>query len=186
MNTKYVGFRATEELLNNVDDWAADNTGGNRSAAITEILTRYFDRESDSQILENIIEKKMNELLDKVVRVSSRGTKAALGNMFLCSSLIPSLSQSVEELGYMLSTAISSSGTPLDTDEFDSSVEPFSVWKGLGPEEAFAISWKAGGRLQSSRNNVAYNTAKKDLFSFFQDPGKEVASPVAFWSDRYE
>lgn len=163
MPANFVGIKLKPDLLERVDSYASACTGGNRSAAIAELIESGLrHKEVDEEMAASIadaVEKAMERVEDSIVRISSRGAKASLANLILCSTFLPAIADMEAESAKV--SAILHGKDPYD-ETFDGMAEAAAYIHDFHlahPGEVFDFAWKAGGIAHNSGRRVSYTMA---------------------------
>lgn len=159
-----IGFKARPELIQAIEEYAAEHTAGNRSAAITSLIEAGLHNVHIDDYLAGVIKRAADEAMERVearvARAASRESKASLASLILCSTYLPAIADEVME-----SAKLSARLHGRDIDDclygIDEAAAYISDMSFAHPSEVFDFAWNAGGRAQGQRGRVSYGNAVK-------------------------
>lgn len=163
MGKEFVGLRLDEETIKAVDNYAKENTDGNRSEAFRQIIERGLESESANKVFEDKLNQVMDEQYERMLKVTSRGTKAALANLFLCSTYLPAISDENIATKKMLQNFFDVNRLNIDDESFEDATWKIDKFLGAFPSDIFDFMFKAGGKLQRMEGTPNYSEAERGL-----------------------
>ena len=158
-----IRFHEEDQRVTRIRSFAESHTDGNEAEAIRQLVGTGLDAVESASVIENAISAKLDEAIDRMAKVSSRGTKAALASLVLSSTYLPVIAEAVSESSRLLVTKARKDGVDLSAESVDAAMGPIAKHRGAVPSTAFDFAWDAGGRLQAQRGSADYRAATKGL-----------------------
>lgn len=159
----HLTIRVSDDLLSEIESYARTNTDGNRSAAIKRLLESGLSISKATDQCVSSVRSILDESLDKMYRIASRGTKASLASLVMAASYMPSTSSIAAETGRLVIDAARKQGIGLPVEIYEEACGRSGKAAGASAEEAMDYCWRAAGRIQQAGSKPTYSAATKGL-----------------------
>ena len=170
---KTITVKLDSETLSAIDSFAqAEGVG--RSEAVRALVVRALNQgtltdEIAEKVADPIAEtiakqtERLEELEDRLAKVSARGTKAALATLVATATYMAPIGNVARANHNLIALALEREGLSVPPQNIDYDLAALCEWEGLGADELFAFSWEAGGRIQRTGTKATYAAAVKGI-----------------------
>lgn len=161
MAKKQTPIRFEEDELAEIRQYANSYCKGNLSMAVRQLCTKALAPATAQTAIELRVEEMINDGIERMLKIQSRGTKSALANLALSSMFFPAIAEGLRAVG---EAAIS--GKRCDEreelqEEIDSALYTIGDFTGLSQNIVFGKAWTTGGRLQAQSGTPSLHEATK-------------------------
>lgn len=183
-------FSLSEDTFGKLKDYA-DAHSMNLSATVESLLGKALSQEEawagerlaeTEPILEELRELKelitytlaehekareasMDEIIDRVARASSRGTKASLANLLATVTYLGAVANLTNSTHHLTQKAWETMGFEIRDQRVESDQALLLELRDLSPADFLTACWKGGGRASSSGQAMNYPELMRGLFS---------------------
>lgn len=158
-----VRFKDNDPLVDRIGAFAQSHTNGNEAEAIRRLVSEGLASAERASLVEEAVDRKLDEGIERMAKIASKGTKASLAALALSATYLPPMADAAGESARLVAEASRRQGATVPTDPVDAALSPLAKHHGAGPADAFKFAWTAGGRLQAMKNGVDYRAAVKGI-----------------------
>ena len=162
----HLNVRLDDDQYDSLKSYAKARTDGNLSAAIRDVIALGLDADARMKTAELSVSALLDDFIERFARVQSRGTRAALANLYLASAYLPSIADAVEASARCMSNLSRHAGSPSCDEAIDAALHPVAHLQGASAKDVFDAALRAGGNLQRQQGAM-------DYFSAHRAAGKE-------------
>lgn len=147
-------------------EFAKERFDGNVSQAMRYLMERGYEEESLEGTLDRYFEEhfdpKMDDLEERLAKVTSRGTKAALGNLALMSETVMAICSILRSIDRDVHALMRNADLRVNEDS-EGAFDRIHDMMSRHPSQIFCWAWDAGGLMQAQKGSPNFLTATKNL-----------------------
>ena len=156
-----IHVKIDDETAERLKAYADESCSGNVSRAVRALLARSLDQDLAARAIEKRIDEAFDEKIERMLKIQSRGTKAALANLYLASAYLPVIADAVEASGRGVSALARHTGSRSCDEAIDAALYPVAHLSGAGTKDVFDAALRAGGNLQQQKGALDYFSAHR-------------------------
>lgn len=154
-----VRFSDHDPLVGRIRVFARSHTDGNEAEAIRRLIAEGLASADQASLVEEAVARKLDEGIERMAKIASRGAKASLAGLVLSATYLPPMADAAGETARLVAEASRLQGAALPTDSVDAALSPLARHRSAVPAGAFGFAWTAGGRLQAMKGGADYQSA---------------------------
>lgn len=146
--------------------YAAEHFDGNVSAAMRHLLAQGYAMQSTADSIEKVFDERVEtataSMEERLAKVTSRGTKASLGNLALNSETLVAICNILRSIDRDNHTIMRAMHLKVDEDS-EGAFDRIHDLMARHPAVVFDWAWDAGGRMQAQKGSVDVLEATRNL-----------------------
>ena len=163
---KQLRVKVDPESYDRYADYAEERFGGNISEALRQLLEQGYRQVSTSEMLDRYFEEhfdpRCDELEERLAKVTSKGTKASLGNLTLMSEIVMAVCMILRSIDRDNHTIMRAMHLKVDEDSEGARDRIYDMMT-RHPSQIFCWAWDAGGRMQAQPGSPNFVKATRNL-----------------------
>ena len=161
MSTKPIPIRFELEEYEAIKEYANTHTNGNFSRAVKDLCAYALVPAQAQTAIEHRVEAMIEEGVERMAKVASRGVKASLANLAINCSYLPAIGDGMRTVGDMLLDTKRGVDKELAEEALDAALYTASDKVGISQNQLFLWGWEVAGRLQSQEGKMSLYEATK-------------------------
>lgn len=154
-------IRFEENEIAEIKQYADAYCNGNISLAVRTLCTSALAPTHAQTAIERRVESMLSDALEHMIKIQSRGVKAAFANLALSSMFLPAIAESLRVLGEDRLDDKEGRAKEYFEEKLDTALYPIDKIAGCPQNAVFNKAWEYGGRLQAQSGTPSLYEATK-------------------------